>query len=71
MSFLKKEFIGAYIDVLKYAKFNSVRKTIISQNPEFHMYLHKKGKSIETLIDVFLEFNEEVLNMIRKLKELK
>ena len=71
MRLFGSEPIGSTISVEKYAKFNSLRNTIITRNPEYHDYLFKKCWSIRTFIDLFLAFTPEMLALIDKLMEVE
>lgn len=58
--------IGGEITVENLQKFNSMRHTLIIQNPEWVKYLDKKGWVIRMLINVFLEYPSIIMELAEK-----
>ncbi len=65
------EPIGGTISVKKYAEFNALRNTIVTKNPEYYKYLHRKSWAIRAFVDIFLLYTPEIMILIDKLMEVE
>lgn len=67
----KMRLIAGEVLVNQYAKFNSLRHTLIIKNPEYERHLGTKSKTIRMFVNIFIEYPNIVMELAEKLDRRK
>jgi len=66
---LNMRLLGGEVTAEKFARFNAMRHTMISRNPDYEQFLGSKSKAVRMFVNIFIEYPTTIMELAEKVNE--